>query len=38
MHREAAEAGAAVARFMAHNAQALADLGARLRAAPPRWC
>lgn len=35
MHREAAEAGAAVARFMAHNAQALADLGARLRQAPP---
>lgn len=35
MRAEAAEAGAAVARFLARNAQALASLGARLRAEPP---
>lgn len=35
MHAEAAEAGAAVARFMTHNRAALADLGQRLRDAPP---
>ncbi|KQN36540.1 iron dicitrate transport regulator FecR [Sphingomonas sp. Leaf407] len=35
MHREAAEGGQAVARFLARNAQALADLGAQLRADPP---
>lgn len=35
MHREAQEAGAAVARFLEANAPKLADLGARLRQAPP---
>lgn len=35
MAQEAAEAPQAVARFLDHNAQALADLGARLRRAPP---
>lgn len=35
MEAEAAEAGAAVARFLAHNRTTLADLGARLRADPP---
>lgn len=35
MQAEAAEAGEAVARFLAHNRQTLADLGQRLRAAPP---
>ncbi len=35
MHAEAADAGAAVARFLEVNAPALADLGARLRGAPP---
>jgi glucosamine--fructose-6-phosphate aminotransferase (isomerizing) len=35
MQAEAAEAGTAVARFLAHNRKALGDLGQRLRAAPP---
>jgi len=35
MAMEAAEAPQAVARFLAHNAAALEDLGARLRRAPP---
>jgi glucosamine--fructose-6-phosphate aminotransferase (isomerizing) len=35
MHREAAEAGTAVARMLAANAGIFTDLGARLRAAPP---
>jgi glucosamine--fructose-6-phosphate aminotransferase (isomerizing) len=35
MHAEAAEAGAAVARFLADNRATLAALGARLRATPP---
>lgn len=35
MAAEAAEAPQAVARFLDHNAWALADLGARLRRAPP---
>jgi glucosamine--fructose-6-phosphate aminotransferase (isomerizing) len=35
MYAEAGEAGAAVERFLAHNGQALAGLGARLRATPP---
>ncbi|MES2442125.1 MAG: SIS domain-containing protein [Pseudomonadota bacterium] len=35
MHAEAAEAGAAVARFLAANAAGLARVGARLRAHPP---
>ncbi len=35
MHREAAEGADAVARFLARNAVALAELGASLRADPP---
>lgn len=35
MHREAGEGGASVARFLSRNAQALAELGASLRADPP---
>lgn len=35
MAAEAAEAPQAVARFLAHNGRALAELGARLRHAPP---
>lgn len=35
MHAEAAEAGAAVSRFLSHNRAALAELGERLRADPP---
>ncbi|KQN81480.1 iron dicitrate transport regulator FecR [Sphingomonas sp. Leaf67] len=35
MHREAGEGGASVARFLSRNAQALAELGALLRADPP---
>jgi len=35
MHAEAAEAGAAVARFLAANREALDRIGARLRAHPP---
>jgi len=35
MAAEAREAPAAVARFLSHNAKALADLGAELRRAPP---
>lgn len=35
MHREAAEAGAAVARMLAANRAIFAELGARLRANPP---
>lgn len=35
MHREAAESGAAVARFLAANRDALGRIGARLRATPP---
>jgi fructoselysine-6-P-deglycase FrlB-like protein len=35
MHSEAAEAGTAVTRMLAANAGVFADLGARLRAAPP---
>jgi len=35
MHAEAAEAGAAVARFLAANAETLERIGARLRACPP---
>jgi hypothetical protein len=38
MHREAAEAGAAVARFMAHNAHALADLARGCARRRHRWC
>ncbi|MBW8881791.1 MAG: SIS domain-containing protein, partial [Asticcacaulis sp.] len=36
MFSEASEGGAAVARFLAHNRMALAQLGARLRADPPQ--
>ncbi|ESQ74985.1 SIS domain-containing protein [Asticcacaulis sp. AC402] len=36
MFSEAAEGGAAVARFLKHNRPALARLGARLKAQPPR--
>lgn len=36
MADEAAEAPEAVARFLAHNASALGELGTRLRASPPR--
>ena len=36
MFREAAEAGAAVRRQRAANAEAVATLGARLRRSPPR--
>lgn len=36
MAKEAAEAPEAVARFLAHNARALGELGTRLRASPPR--
>ncbi|EGF93463.1 SIS domain protein [Asticcacaulis biprosthecium C19] len=36
MHSEAAEGGAAVARFLSHNRAALQRLGARLKAQPPR--
>ena len=37
MYREAGEAGAAVARFLARNGDSLAALGVRLRAAPPAF-
>ncbi len=36
MFAEAGEGGAAVARFLAHNAETLRQLGERLRAHPPR--